>query len=505
MKRITLSLFMLGLAFTAKAQVGIGTTDPKATLDVVGTAGTSTLDGIIAPRFTGDELGDKTYTTDQTGALVYATAAKSASTNTQVANIDAEGYYYFNGTKWVKVSGSGGTLIGSFWSLSGNTNTTAGTDFIGTTDNQDFVTKTNDTEVMRITATGNIGIGTNSPTNRLQVTADFDPLKLEGVQYEPSDLNNLLPVLTLNSDGIVRQTSLAPILYNNWSLTGNTGTDPGTNFLGTTDEKDLMFKVNSLQSGLLSDKGVTALGTGALGNYSITLPKIALTAIGNNALANAESTVAFSTAVGAGALQSSTTGDYNTAVGMGALSDLTTGTDNVALGTGAGATLTTGNFNIAIGNTARLNDPAGDFQLNIGNSIFGTGLNGNNVAPAGNIGINTASPNSTLQIAGSLSLPIRSITGDDTITENDYKILVRATGTPTLSLPDPTTCIGRIYIIQNMLADNVTFNREIETFEGVKISIGSNAMENATISSPAVHGTVIELQSDGTNWVGIFH
>src|SRR5438309_11854831 len=34
-----------------------------------------------------------------------------------------------------------------------------------------------------------------------------------------------------------------------WSLTGNSGTTAGTNFLRTKDGKSLVFKVNNLQSG----------------------------------------------------------------------------------------------------------------------------------------------------------------------------------------------------------------------------------------------------------------
>ena len=51
------------------------------------------------------------------------------------------------------------------WSLTGNSGTTAGTNFVGTTDAIDFVTKTNNTEKMRVTSAGKIGIGgVTSPT-----------------------------------------------------------------------------------------------------------------------------------------------------------------------------------------------------------------------------------------------------------------------------------------------------------------------------------------------------
>ncbi|MFZ4056521.1 MAG: beta strand repeat-containing protein [Ferruginibacter sp.] len=49
------------------------------------------------------------------------------------------------------------------WSRTGNSGTTAGTHFIGTTDAVDFVSKTNNTERMRITSSGNVGIATISP------------------------------------------------------------------------------------------------------------------------------------------------------------------------------------------------------------------------------------------------------------------------------------------------------------------------------------------------------
>ncbi|RYY25623.1 MAG: hypothetical protein EOP41_05085, partial [Sphingobacteriaceae bacterium] len=55
------------------------------------------------------------------------------------------------------------------WGLSGNSGTTAGTNFIGTTDAKDFVIKTNNTEVGRFLSNGNFGIGTNNPTQKLDV------------------------------------------------------------------------------------------------------------------------------------------------------------------------------------------------------------------------------------------------------------------------------------------------------------------------------------------------
>lgn len=49
------------------------------------------------------------------------------------------------------------------WSLAGNTGTDPVTNFIGTTDAQDFVLRTNNTEKMRIASGGNVGVGTPTP------------------------------------------------------------------------------------------------------------------------------------------------------------------------------------------------------------------------------------------------------------------------------------------------------------------------------------------------------
>jgi hypothetical protein len=102
-------LFLGALSFSMPlfSQVGINTETPKATLDVVGKPTEPTaLDGILAPRLTGDELAAKTYTTAQTGAIIYATAS-AASLSGQVVNVDAAGYYYFDGSVWRVFTGSG--------------------------------------------------------------------------------------------------------------------------------------------------------------------------------------------------------------------------------------------------------------------------------------------------------------------------------------------------------------------------------------------------------------
>jgi hypothetical protein len=102
MKRILLCAALFAASFTTVAQVGVGNTDPKATLDVTGDAAdTASLDGIIAPRLTGDELRAKTYTADQLGAIVYATVADTAPAG-QTVNVTEAGYYSFDGTEWVR-------------------------------------------------------------------------------------------------------------------------------------------------------------------------------------------------------------------------------------------------------------------------------------------------------------------------------------------------------------------------------------------------------------------
>lgn len=59
--------------------------------------------------------------------------------------------------------------LGTHWSLTGYS--IAGTDFIGTTNNQGFVFKTNEIEKMRILSSGNVNIGTDSAQCLLHLTS----------------------------------------------------------------------------------------------------------------------------------------------------------------------------------------------------------------------------------------------------------------------------------------------------------------------------------------------
>ncbi|WP_299764521.1 hypothetical protein [uncultured Dokdonia sp.] len=78
--------------------VGIGTTDPQTTLDVVGQPDVVTrLDGILPPRLTGDQLALKTYTATQNGAIIFVTAATTTLSG-QVINVTSEGLYVFMAT-----------------------------------------------------------------------------------------------------------------------------------------------------------------------------------------------------------------------------------------------------------------------------------------------------------------------------------------------------------------------------------------------------------------------
>lgn len=73
--------------------------------------------------------------------------------------------YIYSGNQWLKAGGGSGD-----WSLTGNSGTTPGTNFLGTTDAQALVFKTNNSESARIASGGNVGIGNSSPSYKLDVS-----------------------------------------------------------------------------------------------------------------------------------------------------------------------------------------------------------------------------------------------------------------------------------------------------------------------------------------------
>lgn len=162
----------------------------------------------------------------------------------------------------------------------------------------------------------------------------------------------------------------------NWTILGNSGTTPGTNFIGTTDAQDLVFKVNNQTSGLLSfGSGNTFYGyqsgKGASGGNNV--------AVGINTLgaAGAGTTSSFNVALGSNALKSSTSGGDNMALGNNSLQANTSGSSNMAVGSEALRSNILGVSNVAIGvNSLYKNN--GDYNVGVGTQSLYNNIGGSN-------------------------------------------------------------------------------------------------------------------------------
>jgi trimeric autotransporter adhesin len=223
-------------------------------------------------------------------------------------------------------------------------------------------------------AAQNVGIGIATPNTsaQLDITSTskgmlIPRMKTSSITAISNPARGLLVYDSANNQLMVNMGS--PSLHNwqtivaksGWGLTGNSGSNPANNFLGTTDDQPLQFRINNQFAGIIdSANGLTFLGYGAGKNITGRLN----TAIGFKSLYLNTDGV-YNTANGDHALFSNTTGSNNTANGVHALISNSTGSDNTA--NGASALLKNNeSYNTACGSEALFNTTASQYNVALG-------------------------------------------------------------------------------------------------------------------------------------------
>ena len=129
---------------------------------------------------------------------------------------------------------------------------------------------------------GQVGIGTTSPEAGLDISNPINGLLIPRVSLinltiEAPIINpagGSIPISTLifhdGTNGInsgfyywngTKWTLLTTEESTQWSLLGNSGTNPGINFIGTSDTEDLVFKTHNIERARILAGGNIGIGT----------------------------------------------------------------------------------------------------------------------------------------------------------------------------------------------------------------------------------------------------
>jgi hypothetical protein len=374
------------------------------------------------------------------------------------------------------------------------------------------------TETMRIKGNGRVGIGTSAPNARMEMTASnaAAPANTDGLlipkinafpAVNPTGSQNGMLVFLTTTVGAFQPgfyfwnnatTSWKGIgsggTPTDWGLSGNTGTSAATNFIGTGDDNDLVFKRNNVRAGIIGTNN-TSFGKGSL-NPAVT--GINNTAIGSNALL-AETTGFRNTAIGASAMASQTIGSYNTAVGTSALINSTSGGSNTAIGDGSMSGLIGGTFNVGVGNNTLSATTEGDgntalghramFVNTLGNQNTAIGMNAlynNQASGIVGVGMEAAAANTTgLYNTAIGSYSLRNTTTGGYNTATGYNALFNNTGSY-------NTALGVNALVSNTSASSVT-----------AVGFGTLYSNTTGINNNAVGANALFKNTTGNNNTGM--
>ena len=253
---------------------------------------------------------------------------------------------------------------------------------------------------------GHAGLGTTSPTERLEVSSGYEGdsgFKLTNLTDSSTAEASNGKALSVNSQGkvILTEMSGGGTSSDAWLLSGNNATP--TSKLGTLNDEDLRFVRGGQHAGIISrhpnSTGLvnTALGLGSLEN---NVNGYRNTSLGNRTL-NKNISGGGNVAIGDESMWSNISGGGNTSVGAQSLLFNTSGSNNSAYGSGALEKNSTGGRNVAIGGGALISNVIGSNNTSIGsgagvhsqgdNNIFvgfysGTGIEtGSNNTIVGNV------------------------------------------------------------------------------------------------------------------------
>jgi hypothetical protein len=257
------------------------------------------------------------------------------------------------GIAGMAVTDSAGTVRGIVGWSNASAGAFANTLNLNSSTSAPIVLATNNVERFRVDPSGNVGIGTSTPSQRLNVSGNIDISP--GSAYMYNGVNMITAII------------------------GSQNT-----FFGNSGNLS-MSGANNVATGYFS------LASNSTGNYN--------TAIGRGAMM-ANTTGSDNTAVGLLALASNNSGSGNTGVGEYAL-NLSTGSNNTAIGWGAGEAITSGSNNVVIGG----NNGSG-IAVSSNNIIIsdGTGMERIHIDSVGNVGIGTTAPGATLEVNGSMKI-----------------------------------------------------------------------------------------------------